>query len=191
MTLHLVEMEKKGLLSFAMNELCLFYSIILNSLFTAEKKKKERDSLLENAKTNLKYERNLFKFIPYLTLVENLWHPLKGKGIGKNAAIERVFKKYVNDKNFMQIFKDEFYFDPTKGTGAQDAKRLFTKLVDTYTKICIIKGGATQNGYKPVHHGPHSQETKDKISRSQTRRHALKNKKRKKRSSASNKTKTE
>ena len=34
----------------------------------------------------------IFKFIPYITLVENIWHPLQGKGIGKKAAIKRVFK---------------------------------------------------------------------------------------------------
>lgn len=99
----------------------------------------------------------------------------------KKAAIKRVFKKHINDMDFIQSFKDEFYIDPTEETGAQDAEKMFAKLVDTYTKICIIKGGATRNGYKPVHHGPHSQETIDKISKSQTRRHALK-KKRKKRS---------
>lgn len=184
LAIFLKDMEKKGQLELALEELYLvntFNKSYVN-MMTARKEKE-----LENLKTNdfiLKTEKKIGSFIEYLDQVEDYWHPLqKGKNDGrvsKNEAIANVFNQHIKDADFKKLIKEQLKIDISYEEGILKAFKLFRRMFNRYTNYYYKIETKTKNGHEK-NKRVLTAETKEKIGKAIRQRNVLKKKQKRRR----------
>ena len=174
-TRNLKEMEAKGLLEQAMEELFFASYFRKNISLSREIEQKERESKINFLIKAEKKYRKLEPFLVYLHKVEDTWHT-KYK-VSKKSAIESVFKKNVDKDVFIALFREHFGININNEAGAELAKKELTKMVDKYTKLWYeFNNGVSKNGHKRQRRRPHPDRVKKMIGESVKRTNARKNK---------------
>ena len=226
LTRNLKEMEAKGLLEQAMEELYFASYFRKNLSLSRELEQNEQESKIKFLIKAEKKYRKLEPFLKYLYQVENEWHSKKkkntasdqvipktsltqlpltvkdsetsrmqkdapceldanrdesnpqGKRVGKEKAIESVFKSNAKNDEFIALFREHFGINVNDEGGAELAKKELTKLVDKYTKLWYeFNNGVSKNGHKRQRRPPHPDRVKMKIREGVKRANARKNKK--------------
>ncbi len=177
LTMFLKDMEEKGLLELALEELYLvnvFNKSFVNMMIVRGKKTEENSRIKDFI---IKTEEKLGSFIEYLDQVEDEWHPLqndkKKKKISKNEAIAYVFNSHMKEQSFIQLFKDKLNIDITDDNGMVSAFKLFRRMFNKYTKYYYKIEKATKNGHEKKNRVV-SDETKEKIGKAISRQNELK-----------------
>ena len=173
-TRNLKEMEAKGMLEQAMEEL-FFASYFRNNISRSrEIEQNERDSKIKFLIKAEKKYRKLEPFLEYLHQVEDTWHTKYT--VSKKSAIESVFKKNVDKDVFIVLFREHFGININDEAGAELAKKELTKMVDKYTKLWYeFNNGVSKNGHKRQRRRPHPDRVKKMIGESVKRTNARKN----------------
>lgn len=173
-TRNLKEMEAKGLLEQAMEELFFASYFRKNISLSREIEQNERESKIKFLIKAEKKYRKLEPFLEYLHQVEDTWHTKYT--VSKKSAIESVFKKNVDKDVFIVLFREHFGININDEAGAELAKKELTKMVDKYTKLWYeFNNGVSKNGHKRQRRRPHPDRVKKMIGESVKRTNARKN----------------
>lgn len=175
-TRNLKEMEAKGLLEQAMEELFFASYFRKNISLSREKEQNERESKIKFLIKAEKKYRKLEPFLKYLYQVEDKWHT--SHIVSKKNAIESVFKSNAEKDEFIALFREHFGININDEGGAELAKKKLTSMVDKYTKLWYeFNNGVSKNGHKRQRRRPHPDRVKKMIGEGVKRTNARKNKK--------------
>jgi len=191
-TKRLKEMEAKGLLEHAMEELVFVCYFNKNISLSRELEHNERESKIKFLIRAEKRYKKLESFIEYLHEIEDEWHKTKEENEekteekaeektkekkGMKNAVEKVFMKNAENEDFINLFEQHFNLNIKDEHDADVAKRKLERMIDNYTKLWYeVNDGVSRNGHKRQRRRPHPDRVKKMIGESVRKAHAQKNK---------------
>lgn len=175
-TKKLQEMEKKGLLEHAIEELVFVCYINKNISLSRDLEQNEQESKIKFLVRAEKRYKKLESFMEYLHQIEDNWHKRKER-ISKKKAIEEVFNENLENTKFIELFEQNFNLNIKDEHDADVAKRKLERMVDNYTNLWYeVNDGVSRNGHKRQRRRPHPDYVKKRIGESRKKAYALKNK---------------